>query len=132
MEDKLIAYNVVLYPKPNYFRHFLVFAKDPIDAINKINYQARIALPIVEERYPNNIYGKRDKLISIIKASRRYKRWYKHKFACTHQSYAKVHEIPTRIAHEGQLYFGVHTESLIQNLLSDLLHPKVGNEQGIS
>lgn len=122
-------YYVVLYPNTNYWRHFLVFAKGPHEAVHKVNYQARQALPIVLETYPNDAYGKVTRLKDIIRASRRYLRNHKERFASIRNpKWCVVNEIPTSIAHEGQICFGVHTESILLNLLPDLIHPLIGNE----
>lgn len=127
--SELIAYNVVLYPQPGYFRHFLVFAKDPHDAVHKLNYQARTAMSVQKEKYPNNKYGKLSRLKHIITATRRYTRYSKPRWADNRKGvFCTVNEIPTGVVYEGQLNFGPHTESLIQNFLPDLLHPPIGNE----
>jgi len=126
---ELRPYYVVLYPTANYFRHFLVFATGPHEAVHKVNYQARRALPIVLEQYPNDAYGKVERLKDIIRASRRYLRNHTERFATgKNPKWCKVNEIPTSIVHEGQIHFGVHTESLLLNLLPDLIHPLIGNE----
>ena len=102
-----MIYYISLYPSPNYFRHFVVEETTPIRAIHKLNYQARQQIKALKEKYPNDEYKKITHAMDIVRATRRYKRRHRDKFASTNCFTCYIHELPLGICWEGQLEMGV-------------------------
>lgn len=113
-------YYIVLYPSPNYFRHFTVFAESVKDAIAKINYQARMAYMQERQKNPEDNYGNLSQIKYIIDTTRRYKRKYKPRFGTGSNPRAcKAYKLPLSMVYEGHMNV-IGRNNLVMNILPEI------------
>jgi len=125
-------YYISLHPTPGYFRHFLIAADSPLDAIHKLNYQMRLGRQAEQKENPNNTHHKITRFTDVINTLRRYKRVNKRKWhdgTVVFQPKCDVREYDFKVACEGHLNMVFNEHSYLWNILPALPIKPIGQEQ---